>query len=621
MTQQSAVAGQPQPPAQAAPAPSQADQLANILDQVAALAKSYDRSDLMDDIEAAKHRLSEPAVRVLVVGEYKKGKSSLVNGILAVPVAPVDDDIATSVPMVVHYGETARALVTREPDGDGEPPTEEVPVKDVPSYVCEAGNPGNTKGVRMVEVWLPRQILQKGLVLVDTPGVGGLGSVHTAATLAALPTADAVIFVTDASQELTAAELEFVKVAQKSCPNFVCVMTKTDLYQEYTRMVELNEAHFRDAGIQTKVITLSSVLRQVALKSENKDVNAESGYPELVAYLRDNVLGQAADLAKRSALHSSLRAVEEMERPLAAEKEAIVDPSKQQELAKTLAEAKEKADQLRSKSAKWQQTLNDGFGDLNSEVDHDLRARMREVTRLAEEAIDQADPAHSWDEFRTWLNQRVTYETVQNYSLIADQAHDLASQVAQHFDDEEGEVNLSLSFDAPEDTISSIAAPELEDRSSKITSVGFQAIKQAYSNISMFNTLGHMANIALGMTNPVTLVIGLLSGGMAVHSTRQRELLARRQQAKQTVRKYIDDVNFYVGKDFRDTIRHLQRELRDNFSARAEELQRSTADALQAVQQTAQQDQAQRQQRLQYCETELKRLATAKQKLSSMMPS
>ena len=88
---------------------------------------------------------------------------------------------------------------------------------------------------------------------------------------------------------------------------------------------------------------------------------------------------------------------------------------------------------------------------------------------------------------------------------------------------------------------------------------------------------------------------------------------------RRAVSRYIDDVNFHVGKDFRDTVRHLQRELRDNFATRAEEVQRSSAAALQAVQQSAQQDQAQRQQRLQVVEGELKKLGTAKQKLQQMM--
>jgi hypothetical protein len=269
--------------------------LAQILDQTAAFAAKHTRDDLVERLGTAKERLLDPSIRVLVVGEYKKGKSSLVNGLLALPVAPVDDDIATCVPTVVRYGEQAKATVVLEPSNGEAPPRRDIPVAELPDYVSEAGNPSNERRIRMVEVWAPRKILQSGLVLIDTPGVGGLGSAHTAATIATLPSADAVIFVTDASQELTAPESEFLRLAKRACPNIVCVLTKTDLYPEWRRIRDIDTGHLHGIGLQTKLIPLSSVLRQVALRSESKEINTESGYPELVAYLRDEVVNRLSD--------------------------------------------------------------------------------------------------------------------------------------------------------------------------------------------------------------------------------------------------------------------------------------------------------------------------------------
>jgi GTPase Era involved in 16S rRNA processing len=609
--------------ATAVKAPGTADQarqvLTQVLDQTAQIVAPYDRPDLVERLNAAKARLGEANVRVLVVGEYKKGKSSLVNGILGVAVAPVDDDIATSVPTVVRFGEEARAAVTREPaNGDAPGPAEDVPIKELASYVSEAGNPANERGIRMVEVWLPRKILQGGLVLVDTPGVGGLGSAHTAATLATLPTADAVIFVTDASQELTAPEVDFLRFAKRACPNLVSVLTKTDLYPEWNRILELDQQHLASSGLEGRLLPISSVLRQVALKTESKDINTESGYPDVVAYIRDEVIGRSEENAKRSVLNDAIRAIEQIEQPLAAERQALADPARTDELKAKLEVAKEDADRLRSQAARWQTTLSDGFGDLNAEVDHDLRYRMRETTRVAEDAIEQSDPGETWEEFRTWLNQRVTFEVVQNFSLIAERARELAELIAEHFEDDVDAAAPPFELEAPTATIEGLATPDLDTKSQKVVSLGFTAIRQAYSNVSMFSMFGNMAHIALGMTNPVTLVIGLLSGGKAIKDVKERELTGRRQQAKAAVRKYVDDVNFHVGKDFRDTIRHLQRELRTTFSSRAEEVQRSCAASLAAVQQAAQQDQADRQTRFQQVDAELKKLTTVKQRIAAV---
>ena len=594
--------------------------LAGILDQVAALAGTYDRGDLVDRLEAAKMRLADPSVRVLVVGEYKKGKSTLVNGLLGITVAPVDDDIATSIPTIVQYGDSPRATVTPTADNGDAPAPEEVEVSDLAAYVSEAGNPANHKGLRIAEVWLPRRILQGGLVLVDTPGVGGLGSVHTASTLATLPSADAVIFVTDASQELTAPEVEFLQLAKRACPNGICVMTKTDLYAEWTRIVDLDRAHLDRAGLDLQILPVSSVLRQVALQTESKDTNTESGYPALINYVRNEVVGKASDLARRSVLNDALRAVEHMEQPFMAEARSLAHPEKAQQMADRLADAKADADRLKSQAARWQSTLSDGFGDLNSDVDQDLRARMREVTRLAEEAIDSSDPGKSWEEFRTWLSQRVTFEVVQNFSTIAERARELAALVAEHFAIEAEKAAPDFDIEIPSSTLATLAASELQTKEMGAAAVGFAAMRGAYSNVAMFTMAGNMAHMAIGLTNPITIVIGLLSGGKAIRDVKERELAARRQQAKASMRRYIDDVNFHVGKDFRDTIRHLQRELRDTFAARAEEVQRSAGEALAAVQQTAQKDQGERQQRLQALDAELKRLAMVKQRLAAMAP-
>jgi FtsZ-binding cell division protein ZapB len=362
------------------------------------------------------------------------------------------------------------------------------------------------------------------------------------------------------------------------------------------------------------------VLRQVALRTESKDTNNESGYPALISYVRADVVDHAADLAKRSVLNDALRAVEYMEQPFIAEAQSLASPEKAQAMADRLATAKADADRLRSQAARWQTTMSDGFGDLNSDVDQDLRTRMRETSRVAEDAIDNSDPGKSWEEFRTWLTQRVTYEVVQNFSVIAQRARELADLVAVHFEAEADAIAPEFAIEIPSATLEALSAQSLETKEMRAVAVGFQAMRGAYSNISMFTMAGNMVHMAVGLTNPVTIVIGLLSGGKAIKDVKDRELTARRQQAKAAVRRYIDDVNFNVGKDFRDTIRHLQRELRETFSSRAEELQRSTAEALTAVQQTAQKDQAERQQRLQALDTDLKRLATVKQRLAAMAP-
>ncbi|WP_345032953.1 dynamin family protein [Kutzneria kofuensis] len=199
---------------------------AELLDLAIRATTAYRREDLGARLAVTRRRLLDPEVRVLVVGEFKQGKSMLVNSLVDAPVCPVDDDLATAVPTLVRYAPEPSVVLV----GDDEHQRRPVPIDQLARHVSEAGNPGNRERLRHAEVGVPRTVLSGGLCLVDTPGVGGLDSAHGASTMAVLPTADAVILVSDAAQEYTGPELDFLRQAMKMCPTVLCVLTKTDLY-------------------------------------------------------------------------------------------------------------------------------------------------------------------------------------------------------------------------------------------------------------------------------------------------------------------------------------------------------------------------------------------------------
>ena len=110
-------------------------------------------------------------------------------------------------------------------------------------------------------------MLRSGLCLVDTPGVGGLDSAHGFLTLGALrhgpghavrhrrgPGAD------------RARSWSSCKTAVERCPLTALVVTKTDLYPQWRRIVELDRGHLARAGLDLPVIPVSSFLRLRAAK-------------------------------------------------------------------------------------------------------------------------------------------------------------------------------------------------------------------------------------------------------------------------------------------------------------------------------------------------------------------
>jgi Dynamin family len=545
--------------------------------------QAYEREDLAERLASARRLLTDSTVMVNVVGEFKQGKSSLVNALLMAPICPVDDDIATAVSTEVRYAEKVCASASFESleGSDGAGWTEAISPSEIAAYVSEAGNPGNARRLRSVTVGIDRPLLASGLALVDTPGVGGLGSIQNAAALSTLPQSHAVLFVSDASQELTAAELRFLGTVQDLCPTVVMILSKTDLYPHWEQVLRLDRAHLDRRQIAIEVLPLSSEVRGRAARTSDQEMNNESGFPPLVRRLGEVVTG-AERLALDAVAAHVLSAVDQLEVVARAHRAALIDPEALDAVIDELTAAKQRADALRERSAKWQQLLQDGFSDIASDIDFDLRDRSRAVLHEAEATISEGDPAKNWEEFEAWLRQRLAAEALENYAMFVRRAKDVAAAVSEHFALAEADVIRVQEVAAPVELIDRFAVDSnFVGRKSKGT--GMAAFQKAYSGLLMFTMLAHLAGLAM-IPMGAGLLPAVLMGRVGLMDDRRRKLEQRRAEAKATVRRFVDDFNLQVGKDSRDAVRHVQRELRSACADRVTELQRSASEALAAAQ-------------------------------------
>jgi hypothetical protein len=572
---------------------------------------AYQRPDLAVRARQALQRLHNPRVRILVVGEFKQGKSMLVNALVNAPICPIDDDISTSVPTVVRYAHHPSATLIRGAWGGGDAEEREerhqVPIEQLASHVSEAGNPGNHAGLKYAEAGIPRDILADGLELVDTPGVGGLGSVHGSATMAMLPSADAILLVSDAAAEYSRPELEFLRQAALACPNVACVLTKIDLYPRWQWIAELDRRHLRTAGIDAELLPASSMLRLHSLRARDHALNAESGFPALITFLRERVLGQSERLANRAAANDVVTITAQLATGMRAELAACEDPGQAARLVAELEQARQRADDLRDRGARWSQVLNDGIADLYADVDHDLRDRMRVVVREAEKVLDDADPGKIWDQFATQMEEQAAAAVSANFLWAAERARWLAAQVADLFEEDSARAlpQLRTARAAMPEMIADMEQPGREKFG--VGQRAFVGLRGGYIGTLMAGMASTF--IGLSLLNPFSAAAGLLMGGKMVRDESRRLLDRRRMEAKNTVRRYVDDVSFQVGKQSRDMLRYMQRDLRDHFMARSDELVRSAQESLIATERALQAGEAERQQRIADLHAELERIA------------
>ena len=603
-------------------ADARADAAHQALGQLLAAVQPLDRPDLVQRLTAASARLKRPSTIVCVVGEFKQGKSSLVNALLGSSVCPVDDDLATSAIMLVRYAEQG-SVVVRHFDGDQVVSTQITPA-DIKEWVSEHGNPDNSRGVERVDVGMPAQVLGQGLAIVDTPGMGGLGAGHAAATLAFLPFADGLVFVSDASAELSAPEVEFLKRARDLCPTVLAVMTKTDLYSSWSRIADLNRGHLARLGVDIDVVAVSNTVRQHALAAKDREMNARSGYPALLDALNEDVIKPA----KATALDRSLgdgRAVYELVRSsLDAQAEVLNDPSRLADAMERLGHAKERLEHLRGPGAKWSQIVSDRISDVSSDVNHRFRGGLRGVSRGLDQRVEELSTPKEWDDLARDLQTMVAEQVTEVFLAIEAAHHKIRQEVVEILAEENLQLP-ALSHGAREYDVTELweekALQQVEGSvASRAFRSGLSTVRGSYSGMSMFGSLGRYlpaAGGALLMSNPVALGAGALFGGMQVMDERKRKVTARRQAARMQIRQFVDDVQFEVGAEVTAAIRDLQRELRDEFSERLGELQRTYADTMQQAPADGQRTQQEGQARLKEVQAQLAQLAQVEKALAA----
>ncbi|MFS0868149.1 dynamin family protein [Microbacterium sp. 179-B 1A2 NHS] len=558
--------------------------LVRVADDVTRTSREWGRDDLAERLASTRARLADPYVRVLVVGEYKQGKSKLINAIVGAPVCPVDDDIATRIPTVVGYGPapTAAVLVRHAPDAD--PVRHEIPIDQVSGFVS-AEHPKHAGGdVVAAEVLVPREILRGGLRLVDSPGVADVQAFRALSALTALSGAHAMLMVSDASQEYTAPELRLLSQALRVSPHVSAVVTKTDAYPQWRQITGIDAGHLATVG-EVPVFPVSSDLRLAAAARQDRELNEESGFPELIQHLHRDVLQRAGDLERRAAAADLHDVLEQLGIAVRTELLALQHPEKAPELIERLEIARRQAEEFRSRSSRWQTTLTDGVADLIADTEHDLRDRLRRVQRQAEEAIEAGDPGPVWGEFAQWLDERVGEAVADTFVWTNDRQRWLAQEVAGQFLEGEEDIpqldvgDITGVLD-PVDEIADLIAPTLS-AGEKI----YIGVRGSYGGVLMVGLATSV--LGLAVLNPLSLLAGVLVGRRAYREDTQARLSRRQTEAKNLVRRYIDEIAFQVGKQLRDRLRAIQRATRDHFGTRADEIYRSLTAAADAARRPA----------------------------------
>lgn len=245
------------------------------------------------EVEVAA-KLVSGRFHLVVVGEFNHGKTSFVNALLGSSVLPVGVTPTTAwIHHVVHSEQpVARAVFEggRELHLDVDQLRRFV-VQDaeagVPAQELDAATGAGALSAHddaepsYIELGYPSELLQNGIVLVDTPGVNDLSMSRAEITYGYIPRSDAVLFLIDAGQPLKASERRFLEqqLLERSRDKIVFVVTKADIWTDPERAQALEY-------VQGRLAKLVPSPRLFAVSAERELAGKSGGFDVLVAHLK-----------------------------------------------------------------------------------------------------------------------------------------------------------------------------------------------------------------------------------------------------------------------------------------------------------------------------------------------
>ena len=314
---------------------------ARALGELANMAEELGEGAIAADVRQLVARINEGRFFVACVGQFKRGKSTLLGALVGEPILPMGVVPVTAVPTVLRYGSqrTARVLI-------GET-WRTIPPDDLPQYVSEEWNPENSKQVAGVEVFLPSPLLAGGMCLVDTPGIGSVFSGNTETTKDFIPQVDAAILVVGADPPISGEELALIEAVAVNVDEILIVLNKIDRVSIDERQ---QASAFATRVVETRLKRVVGRIYEVsALNRLNSSSNVDD-WNDLIEALSQLASKSGQAMTRSSAERGLRRFSASLQRSIAERVRALTEP---------LANSEQRIVKLRQTVDQAEQSLRD----------------------------------------------------------------------------------------------------------------------------------------------------------------------------------------------------------------------------------------------------------------------
>lgn len=348
--------------------------------ELARLAAQLGSERVANEADELAARIAEGRFYVACVGQFKRGKSTLIGALVGKSILPTGFVPITAVPTVVRFGHTESARV-RFANGSWQ----EIALGVLEQFVSEEHNPENVKEVAGAEVFVPSQLLATGMCLVDTPGLGSVFSANTATAHAFIPHIDAALMVTGADPPLAGEELALIESVAKHVEHLLIVLNKADKTTETEKTAAIG---FARRLIEERLRRPAGTIFEVSATERAENRGQERDWPMLLQSLQHLVQSSGRELVQAAGARGIQRLSERLLTMVWEERAALQRPVELSEqriatMKQTLLEAERSMREFGLLLMGEQQRLSDFFLERR-------KAYLREVMPKARQEFERA---------------------------------------------------------------------------------------------------------------------------------------------------------------------------------------------------------------------------------------
>ena len=292
----------------------------------------YQLTSRRNNNESATKAIQELTVKLLeghfnlaVLGQFKRGKTTLINALLGSRLLPTAVVPLTSIITLIKYGSNLHIEVLFK---NGV--RKEIKLEELPDYVTERGNPENQKGVQYVEVHYDSPYLRDGVQIIDTPGIGSTYQHNTAVTHNYLSKVDASVFLIGVDPPISQIEYEFLNDIRKCVNKIFFLQNKIDQVDEKDRVESLEfTKHVIEEKVGLKDIKIFPISAREALLGKlnnNQEKLDRSLMADFERALNDFLMKEKGKAILSSALNNTLTILSDETMSIELEIKAISIP-------------------------------------------------------------------------------------------------------------------------------------------------------------------------------------------------------------------------------------------------------------------------------------------------------